>query len=316
MSVSYECINAQDLIELRKRPLKVRLFGQHLQHSKAPLLQNYIFDRLGLKWRYELFASDDFTEFKRFLGSENCAGAAVTMPNKVKILEHIDIVDDGAKAVRSVNTIYLRKQLGSERIVYVGTNTDTLGIRDSFTYNAPKYVQRSQSENRPGLVYGGGGACRSAVYALSEFFKCPTIYVVNRFAHEVVAVSRAMAEGGFLGKIVHIKDEEEAHSIQNKPLLVVSTIPDFTPQTAEEKKARAILDIFMSSEKGAALEMCYHPKPTTRIYNDFKASGWKVISGVEAMIYQGIAQQVLWTGYELEDIPISDIIEHVYSDLD
>lgn len=36
---------------------------------------------------------------------------------------------------------------------------------------------------------------------------------------------------------------------------------------------------------GAVVEMCYHPNEITRLYREFESHGWKVISGVEAMIY-------------------------------
>lgn len=298
--------------ELRTKTFTFRLFGLHIGHSKSPLLQNYLFKKLGLNWRYELYESSDIDAFKKVLQGEDCIGSAVTMPNKVVMAEHVDFVDSDAKAVGAINTIYTRKEKNTGKTLYIGTNTDTYGIRDSFLYNAPEVVKKSKGSNKPGLVYGGGGACRSAVYALNEFLGCSKVYVINRFAEEVEAVREGMVKGGFKGEIIHVSTPEQAATLE-KPSLIVCTVPDFAPLTEEEKTARATLEVFIGSqERGAVLEMCYHPKPLTRLYNEFKASNWQVIGGMEAMIYQGFAQQSLWTGYSLNEMPVKDVIEYVY----
>lgn len=64
----------------------------------------------------------------------------------------------------------------------------------------------------------------------------------------------------------------------------------------------------MFIEKGrgsgdAVLEMCYHPQPQTMLYRDFASAGWHAILGIEAMVYQAFAQQVLWPGYDLHELP-------------
>jgi hypothetical protein len=45
-------------------------------------------------------------------------------------------------------------------------------------------------------------------------------------------------------------------------------------------------------EPGVMLEMCYAPKPWTDLANIFKSSGWKVVTGDQAMIWQGIEVSV------------------------
>ncbi|KAK6463009.1 hypothetical protein DFJ63DRAFT_334574 [Scheffersomyces coipomensis] len=310
-------LDLKQLHDIRSKPLKIKLFGKHIQHSKSPLLQNYSLKRLGLDWKYELFDSDDIALFKQFLNSDDCAGAGVTMPNKVRMFPHVDIVDDGAKAVGAINTIYIRYDNITNEKKFIGTNTDTIGIKNSFLYNAADLVKLSKDQGRAGLVYGGGGACRSAVYSLYQFLGCSKVYVINRFAEEVVAVRDEMIKGGFTGEIIHISTPQQAESLETKPLLIVCTVPDFEPQSDKEKLARQTLQVFIDAkEKGAVLEMCYHPKPTTRLYAAFEKGDWKVISGIEAMIYQGLAQEVLWTGYKWDDIPVSEVIEYVYSNLE
>lgn len=101
-----------------------------------------------------------------------------------------------------------------------------------------------------------------------------------------------------------------------KPELVVLCVPDFEPITPEEINDHATLEVFLQSpEKGSVIEMCYYPHIVTRLFKDFENLGWQVISGIEPMIYQGIAQQVLWTGYSVEEMPVKEAINHVYESI-
>lgn len=320
ISHNKELLRQPDFAQLRKRQFSYRLFGVGVAHSKSPTMQNFLFGKLGLPhFKYELMDSADVPSYLEYIGSNKNAtseselvynGSAVTMPHKVTMTNHVDIVDDNAKAVGAINTIYVR--FHGDRALNIGTNTDTVGIRDAFRYNAAEHVRKSQEQNKPGLVYGGGGACRSAIYSLHEYLQCLKIYVVNRFAHEVELISESMKANGFQGEIVHVVSPDQAKKLE-MPQLVVLTVPDFEPSTEEEKLARATLEVFLQSpEKGAVLEMCYHPREITRLYTDFHNGGWKVIGGVEAMIYQGLAQQVLWTGYTLDEMPVREVVEHVY----
>lgn len=310
-----------DFAVLRQKPFTYKLFGVGVTHSKSPTMQNFLFGKLGVpSFRYEVMDSADVNEYLQYIGANANAkseadlvynGSAVTMPHKVVMTKYVDMIDDNARAVGSINTIYVR--FNSEgKPLNIGTNTDTIGIRDSIRVNAPEVVARNLNVEAPGLVYGGGGACRSAIYALKEYLHCSKVYVVNRFAHEVQVIAESMQANGFTGEIIHVETPEQARTLE-EPQLVVLTVPDFEPVTDEEKLARATLDVFIKSEaKGAVLEMCYHPREITRLYTDFDAAGWKVIGGIEAMIYQGLAQQRLWTGYLLEEMPIAEVVQHVY----
>ncbi|KAK4958695.1 Quinate dehydrogenase [Elasticomyces elasticus] len=59
--------------------------------------------------------------------------------------------------------------------------------------------------------------------------------------------------------------------------------------------------------KGAMLEMCYHPTPWTEIAELAQARGWRVVLGTEAMIWQGLEQDKLWTGRELGELPVEKV---------
>lgn len=277
--------------------LRTFLFGYPIAHSMAPLLHSTLFTGLKIPWTYDLMESQDASKFLPALKQPDVIGCAVTMPYKVTMMSAVDEVTEDGRMVGAINTVFLRK--GEDgRTKYIGTNTDCTGVREAFLQNFPAI--QDIAAGRPALVIGGGGACRAAVYSLWKWFGVSKIYMVNRLESEVLAVIESFQEVGFTGNLVWVGSEEQAHEL-DAPVLVVGTVPDFPPKEKGEILAKNISDVFLNKEnKGYVLEMCYHPNPHTAFFDAAERKGWKVLSGTESMIYQGVAQQVLWTNLPLE----------------
>lgn len=227
------------------------------------------------------------------------------MPNKVSIMPYLDEITLEGETVGACNTVFKR---GSR---LVGTNTDIVGIRESFFQNVP---DRKWS-GRPGLVIGGGGAARSAVYALVKYMDCKTVYLVNRDPREVEAVITWCKAHGYGDGLVHVATAAQAEELEEVGA-VVACIPNFPPKTEAELEARRIIECFLNKpHKGALLEMCYHPSPWTEIGSIAERSGWEVILGTEAMIYQGFAQARCWTGLDHSELPVERVKDAVAKEL-
>jgi quinate dehydrogenase len=237
------------------------------------------------------------------------------MPHKVAILAHLDELTPECRAVGACNTLYVRDDpdpsspTGSRR-VYCGTNTDVVGVREAFLRNIPAPSQDSVFRGRPGLVIGGGGAARSAVYALRQWLGATTIYLVNRDKAEVDAVVAECTERGYGDGLAHVETVEQARGLEG-PGAIVACVPDFPPATAAEKQARAVTEVFLREKehKGAILEMCYNPTPFTALARLAEDAGWHVILGTEAMIYQGIEQDRYFTGRSTQELPVQKVKE-------
>lgn len=218
------------------------------------------------------------------------------MPHKVAVIPMLDHLTPEAKAIGAVNTIFFS---GDGRELY-GTNTDCIGIRDAFLNNYPSTIS---CRGRPGLVVGGGGTCRAAVYALQSFLGCSKIYIINRDPAEVDAVITECKARGVAQDLVHVSSLSQAQTLE-PPGLIVSAVPDFEPVTDGEKTARQLLEYFLrypgQHGPGAIVEMCYHPSPDTRIAKLADQCRWQVIGGIEAMIGQGLEQARLWAGVEID----------------
>jgi quinate dehydrogenase len=264
------------------------VFGYPIAHSMSPLLHQTIYEGLGLNWSQFSLESVDMNLFLRLREDPKFIGASVTMPHKVAILKHLDALTPEAAAVGAVNTMFIREDPATGKRQYWGTNTDVIGIRDAFYMNVSD--PDASFHGKPGLVIGGGGAARSAVYALRTMMKASKIYLVNRDRSEVKAVIDECTARGYGDALVDVATLEQAEKLEGVGA-IVACVPDFPPKTEEEKEARRVFECFLSKpQRGAILEMCYHPSPWTEIAAISKKAGWQVILGTEAMIYQGLEQ--------------------------
>lgn len=300
------------------------LFGYPVAHSYSPLLHNAIFEQLGSPWTFELLESKDMPHFLELIREQRLygmcralhswklkliwsLGSAVTMPHKVAIIPYLDGLTDEGRDVGAVNTVFRR----GDKII--GTNTDTIGVRESFYQNVanPDEV----FHGRPGMVIGGGGAARSAVYALVKFMQCKTVYLVNRDPAEVEAVMLWCKSQGYGDGLVHVTTAAQAESLEG-PGAIVACVPNFPPVTESEKEARKVVEVFLSkSHKGAMLEMCYHPSPWTELGNLAENAGWQVILGTEAMIYQGFEQHKYWHGTPMSKQSVQEVKDVIAREL-
>lgn len=283
------------------KPLRTFLFGYPLAHTLAPTLHASLFQGISLPWTYKVHETQDQSEFLPALKQSDIIGCAITMPYKVRMMSEVDEVTEEGRIIGAINTVFLRKAAdGTTR--YIGTNTDTIGVREAFLQNTPEIC--SDAVGKPALVVGAGGACRATIYALSQWLGASKVYLVNRLDNEVEDVINSFKSNGFKGEIVHVSTLEQAATLET-PALVVGCVPDFPPKTAEETRARDIATHFLDRpEKGALLEMCYHPNPKTALYEIAAEKGWKMVLGTEAMIWQGVAQQILWAELPLSEFKV------------
>jgi quinate dehydrogenase len=210
----------------------------------------------------------------------------VTMPHKVTIMKHLDVLTEVCREVGACNTIFLTMKEG--RRILCGTNTDVIGVREAFYRNVPE--PGKTFEDRPVMVVGSGGAARGAVYAAQKWMRATQIYLVNRDDLETQSLLAECEATGHGSTLVHVNDIGQAESLPT-PGAIISCIPDFAPQTDKEKLVRDIMQVFLQrSDKGAILDMCYTPSPDTKISRNAQQEGWQVIAGTEMLIWQALEQ--------------------------
>lgn len=290
---------------------RLYLLGKDISHSLSPHFHNKLFTTLGLSWKFQLLDTPDPEDLIPLMREPNFVGASVTMPYKVAIMKHIDHFTDAAKLTQAVNHIYVEQDSLTNRKMIVGTNTDCVGISNALLAAQPEVIQTAHG--RPGMVIGGGGACRAAVYALRKMLGCNEIYLVNRNLKELEQLLCSFEVAGFDARCVCVRSLDQAMALE-APAVIIGTIPDITPQSEGEIMARAITAAFLEKScKGVLLDMCYHPSPETQLISLSRQHGWTVVSGVEMFLFQAIEACSIWTHMAVDQLPIAEVWSSILS---
>ena len=134
---------------------KYGLIGKKLGHSFSREFFNKKFKQLNLKNHYyENYELENLLGLKELIKKNNLNGINVTIPFKEKILKYLDIIDNAAKQIGSVNTIKIKNQK------LIGYNTDTYGFEQSII----KLIKNRKSA----LILGSGGSSKAVQYALKK----------------------------------------------------------------------------------------------------------------------------------------------------
>ena len=267
-------------------------------------MHNFIASLLHLPgtWSFLPYECASVQDAATLLRSPECAGGVVTMPYKKTIMPLLDELDELCVRIGACNCVYLTPE-GNLR----GSNTDWRGIKGCILGGSDGGAS-GKGEGMSGLIIGAGGASRAAVYALGVEIGVSRIYVINRDEEEVRelmvdAAPMVLSAGSASGlEVVHVRSVEQARELES-PYYVVGTVPDFEPQTPEERNTRDILEAFFAKggqeegevRKGVFLDMCFKPRVTRQI-KLAKKYGWRTVEGTEVIGHQIEEQWRLWTG--------------------
>ena len=137
---------------------KVVLIGDPVAHSLSPVFQQAAFDYLDINVRYETWQThaEELKQKIDLLRSSDYRGANITIPHKLDAMNFVDHVDDIGEQVGAINTII------SHDGVLTGTNTDVVGIHNSFK------VANIDLKNKTVILFGAGGAARAVMVAMKN----------------------------------------------------------------------------------------------------------------------------------------------------
>ncbi|XP_006456034.1 hypothetical protein AGABI2DRAFT_210736 [Agaricus bisporus var. bisporus H97] len=261
------------------------LFGNPISHSMSPTLHNTGFQVLGLPHKYSLLETQQFNEQnKEAIAAADFGGASVTIPFKLDVIPSLDELTPAAQAIGAVNTV-IPTVSGGKRVL-VGDNTDWIGIRKSII------AQLSTGVVGNGLVIGGGGTARAAIYALQSL-NAETVYLWNRTKSKAEDLARA-----FPNARVQVLDRLGAWT-SAPPNVIVGTVPA-SATTLEEGAPSATLltaDLYQYRDGPAVVvDMAYKPAQTPLLQLASVASNWKTVRGLDVLLEQGYEQFELWTG--------------------
>ncbi|MDZ4308485.1 shikimate dehydrogenase [Allopontixanthobacter sp.] len=137
------------------------VIGDPIAQSKSPAIHNFWLERLGIEAEYRAVrvTADGLADYLAERRNDPAwRGCNVTMPLKLAVMPLLDSLDEAARTIGAVNTIYP----GLGRLL-AGTNTDAAGFLE------PLAAELGDSHYfRMARIIGAGGAARAIVSALGS----------------------------------------------------------------------------------------------------------------------------------------------------
>lgn len=257
---------------------KFAVLGSPIQHSKSPQIHLAAYRALGLDWDYDRYEVTE-AELADFLKATSLDGLSLTMPLK-EIACALAVSDDEvARQSNTANTL-LKTSTG-----WLGFNTDVFGLERAL-WTAPK---------SSALILGAGATARNAVLALKASTGSGTISVKARNHDKTDAlIEWAAGLGITVLPVDHAADLSDFD-------LVLSTLPPGSDTQGW----------FVGTPSGTLLDVAYNPWPSV-LATQWLNSGCNVISGIEMLIWQAIAQiRVFLNGSVAEPLENEDEIAEV-----
>lgn len=155
---------------------KAFVLGHPIEHSKSPLIHNYWIKKYQIDAKYEAldYSEENLNAFLELLQEGAYVGGNITLPHKVSITKHCDVLTPDAKMIGATNTLYFQKS-SNDKLILTGANTDMYG----FLANLDTISKGWDTGLQTGIILGAGGASRAVIAALIAR-KCKNIVILNR----------------------------------------------------------------------------------------------------------------------------------------
>ncbi len=236
------------------------LLGETLKHSISPTIHNSLFTASNRKERYELFEikPNYLKAFIDIAPKYQIKGMNVTIPYKIEVMQYLDVIDDIAKSIGSVNTIKFSND------VKIGYNTDYYGFEKLLEINKVSVTDKNV------VILGSGGSSKTVQY-----------YCKHYNAKKVYVVSRNKENTNFI-------DYNDLESIDFDVLINTTPVGMF-PKTEETPVLKELL-----KSKHTVVDLIYNPVETMLLKNAREVGCKIAINGELMLYYQGLKAQEIW----------------------
>ena len=282
----------------------VGLLATPIGHSLSPRMHNLGYTLAGLNYAYLAFevGNDELEATVNGLKAAGVAGFNVSMPNKMKVLDYLDELDDSAKYTRASNTVVNRDGK------LIGYNTDGLGYVKNLIEHGVNLKDQKVT-----LVGSGGAATPIAIQLAQSGISEISIFARNdeyfaQAEENVNYINNEMKEFGVKANIFPLEDKAAVRrevaesailangtSLGMKPLDHLSIIDD-------------TLDVLRKDL--VVTDVVYNPQKT-KFLTQAEEAGAKTIDGLGMMLWQGALAFKLFTGV---DMPMKQVKEILFAD--
>jgi shikimate dehydrogenase len=269
-----------------KPPVRLGIFGDPIEHSLSPKMQNAALSSCGIDMQYARFHIRD--------GELNAAlnlvrelafiGLNLTIPHKIAACSLVDELDAGAREIGAINTVAVRdKKL-------IGYNTDAIGfaraIRSEFSVDL---------RDLRVLLLGAGGAARAIAVQCARA-DCERLVVINRDIEKakqlVGKLQPAFAGPRVLGPVARLEavawDERLIRfQLEHSDLVVNATPLGLSPSDP------SVLSSTLLQPHLMIYDTVYTNHGTPLVKAAIEA-GARAASGLSMLLHQGAAAFEIW----------------------
>ena len=203
----------------------------------------------------------------------------------------------------------LHRNRAGQIAAWHGDNTDFVGIKVCLGRSlTPRNVIQPKTS---GLVVGAGGMARAAVYAMLQL-GCRNVFIYNRTTSNARAVAQHFnnwvaestsgrrSTSADLVQVLESLNDPWPASV-NMPTMVVSCVTHERLENNPGAQFEMPKQWLQSPSGGVVVEMAYMTQQTalTKQIRAFRASTglpWVIVSGVDTLIEQAVAQFQIFTG--------------------
>lgn len=245
--------------------------GYPIKTSRSPSIHNAGYKKLRI--------ADEFIYLRAEVKPDNLKmaidgvralgvrGVSVTMPHKQTVMKYLDKIEKNAKIIGAVNTIV--NDCGK----LTGYNTDWIGAVTALE-------RKTKINNKKIAVIGAGGAARAIVYGLVK--KGVKVKIFNRS----ISKARQLAKA-FDCEYTNLDSLEQ---VSKMDILINAT-------SVGMNEDKTLIDKKYLNKNQIVLDVVYSPKET-RLIKDAQEKGAQIVFGYEMLLYQGVTQFKLYTGYD------------------
>ncbi|MBL8660379.1 MAG: shikimate dehydrogenase [Rhodospirillales bacterium] len=230
-------------------------------------MHNAAYRALGLDHVYVAFGTEDTAGAIAAMRALGLRGLGLTMPHKVRVIDHLDALADDARAIGAVNTVV------NDDGRLTGHNVDWIGAIRAFAEVGPVSGLRA-------AVVGAGGGARAVVFGLIRAGATVTLYARS------VEQGRALAEhlgAVYAGSVAALAEADAVDLIAHVTPVGLNDASALLVPEAALRPGRIVFDAV--------------PQPVdTRLLREAAARGCRTIPGVRMQLHQAAAQFELYTG--------------------
>ena len=254
---------------------KACVIGDPIAHSLSPVSHGFWISQYGVNAAYERahVAVREFPGFLSALRANGYVGANVTVPHKETAYRLVDRLDETAKGIGAVNTLWF------DGDVLVGANSDVAGFLGNLDEGSPGWDEGVQVAT----VIGAGGAARAVIKALDNR-NVPEIRITNRTegrARQLLADLRIDAE--------IIQWEKIQTAVERADLIVNTTTLGMAGHTALE------LDLSAAVSTALVTDIVYTPLKTP-LLEAAERTGLRTVDGLGMLLHQAVLGFTHWFG--------------------